>query len=324
MQNQPRRAPDMQTIVVVGSVNMDMRLSVDRIPRPGETTLTRTELTRSLGGKGANQAVAVRRLGAMASLVAVVGADTLGDEALAALLRAGVETSAVARNNDSPTGIAIVIIEKSGENAIVVDQGANVWTQIDHQNYARLLASADLVLAQLEIPIQIVANALKLARASGKTTVFNAAPVPSKWTQELEEALAATDILILNEVEAEDIAVLRGKSIGSDAGRGLLGAGPRAVIVTRGPKGIDVFEAGRVTRVPAVPANVVDTTGAGDATSAAIVVRIAEGSSVMEAALFGAAAGSWVVQSFGTTEAYGDRQTIQRLSWRSQPKGAQR
>jgi len=298
-------------LAVVGSVNLDLRLSTSRIPRPGETIMASTDLTSSLGGKGANQAVAVQRLGGLAGIVASVGIDPAGDEVLATLRKAGVDVSAVVRDRDRATGTAVVMVEKSGENAIVVSPGANAGTRADSVAAARLVGRSSLVLAQMEIPIETVAAALRMARCSGAMTVLNAAPIPAEDSPALRGALASTDTLVVNSIEAIDLAHLLG--FGADGGPRLLSAGPRTVIVTRGGEGIDVVDSHGVTRVPPIPALVVDTTGAGDATCAAIAVRLAEGCSVLEAATFGVAAGSWAVRSFGTTESYGDRRSIERL-----------
>lgn len=299
------------TVAVVGSVNIDTRLQVRRIPRPGETTLTVAASHASLGGKGANQAVAAAKLGASVGLLAAVGSDRGGDIALACLRDAGVDVGSVRRDEALPTGVAYVMVDADGENSIVVDSGANRRPFDESSTIPDAVRMADVILAQLEVPAHTVAAVFRAAhrRRPGASTILNAAPAPAEWSPELEELIAETDILVLNEIEAHQLsALVPGRE--AVAGEPLLGIGPRAVVITQGAAGIDVVERGARRHVPALAARVVDTTGAGDAACGGIAVALAEGAGIVEAALFGAACGSWAVRSPGSVDSYADREDI--------------
>jgi ribokinase len=229
-------------LTVVGSINLDLVMRLDRLPRPGET-LTAREFARYPGGKGANQAVAAARLGAKVKMVGAVGDDELAVEALSGLRAAGVELEVEQRGQ---TGVALIYVDSAGENEIAVFQGANADVK------PRAVEGA--VLCQLEIPDDVVLA----AAANASFFALNAAPVR---VLDLEP-----DLLVVNEHEHEVFA--RGK----------------LVAVTRGADGASLYEGGReIARATAPKVDVVDSTGAGDAFTAALVISLLEGRDRQEA-----------------------------------------
>jgi ribokinase len=228
-------------VVVVGSANVDLVLPVQRIPRPGETVLA-SGLTRGPGGKGANQAVAAARAGASTSFVASLGADESGELLRKALSESGVDLSLVSTAG-TPTGTAIITVSADGENSIVVAPSANAELELSPEA-VRAVRQAKVVLAQLEIPFATV----QAAAEASSYFILNAAPA----AELSDEILAAVDLLVVNETEAEAI------------GGSLLERVPAAVI-TLGSKGAVILARGAdEVRVPGVPVEVVDTTAAGD------------------------------------------------------------
>jgi ribokinase len=217
-------------IVVVGSYNQDVVLSVARLPAPGETCLAlkRTDVT---GGKGANQAIQAARCGASVAMVAAVGRDSAGDAAMAVFARDGVDASKDARIDESATGMGLILIDRQGENSIVVDSGANAALDDTHvEAAADMIATARLVIAQLETSTTATRRAFEIARAAGAPTLLNAAPAPDGPLE--DDLLALTDILVVNEGEGERLAA-RGEL--DDIGPYLLERIEKAVIVTLGP-----------------------------------------------------------------------------------------
>ncbi|HET6988725.1 MAG TPA: ribokinase [Kribbella sp.] len=232
-------------VVVVGSANVDLVLPVQRIPRPGETVLAGV-MTRGPGGKGANQAVASARAGARTALVASLGADDGGALLREALGSSGVDLSLVS-STSTPTGTAIITVDDSGENSIVVAPGANGELSLSDAA-ATVVGAAKIVLAQLEIPFPTV----RAAAAASSYFILNAAPAADLP----DELLADVDLLVVNETEAEAIA-------GADR-TALLKKVPAAV-VTLGAAGAVILTRGDdEIKVPGVPVDVVDTTAAGD------------------------------------------------------------
>ncbi|TDD30509.1 ribokinase [Kribbella turkmenica] len=233
-------------VVVVGSANVDLVLPVQRIPRPGETVLAGA-MTRGPGGKGANQAVASARAGARTAIVASLGVDDAGDVLRDALSESGVDLSLVASSSGCPTGTAIITVDESGENSIVVAPGANGELTLSG-DAARAVGRAKIVLSQLEIPFGTVQE----AAATSSYFILNAAPAA-----ELPDALLAdVDLLVVNETEAELIG-------GADR-VALLERVPAAVVTLGGAGAVILTRGDDETVVPGVPVDVVDTTAAGD------------------------------------------------------------
>ncbi|MFJ1974816.1 ribokinase [Streptomyces sp. NPDC087903] len=289
-------------LLVVGSANADLVIAVERRPGTGETVLG-SDLAVHPGGKGANQAVAAARLGARTALLARVGADAHGELLLDSQRTAGVDTAGVLTGG-APTGVALITVDPSGDNSIVVSPGANGrLTPEDVRAAAGLVRASRVVSAQLEIPLETVVETVRNLDAGSRFVLNPSPPRPLP-----DELLAACDPLIVNEHEAK---VILGEAGGADAGerpedwaRALLAKGPRSVVVTLGSAGALVASAEGMTRVPAVRVDAVDTTGAGDAFTAALAWRLGTGSSLAEAAAYAARVGAVAVTRRGAQESF--------------------
>lgn len=284
------------TILVVGSANMDLVVQAPRIPVPGETILGGS-FARVRGGKGANQAVACSRLGARTMMLGRVGADGFGDELLAGLEGDGVDCSLLRRDDEAASGIAIIVIDESGENAIVVAPGANGRVSTDDASAVRSLTGVDAVLCQLEVPVAAVEAAMGAAREAGAMTILDAAP-PTRLPASL---LAKVDVLSPNQTEA---CAILGEPIDAclapeDAAGRLLDAGARQVVLKLGAKGALAAWEGGMELVPSFLIQPVDTTGAGDAFTAALAVSLASGKDLVAATTAACAAGALAATVFG-------------------------
>lgn len=265
----------MTQVLVIGSYNRDIVLSVPRFPRAGET-LIGTGMAVFHGGKGSNQAVQAARCGARVVMRACIGADEAGDAALALWAGEGMSPERVERSADQPTGTAVIEVEASGENRIVVISGANAALSASTE-----LGDAKVVLAQLETPLAATLAAFRAARATAVLTMLNAAPAIAPLPHLL---LSLTDLLVVNRQEAMALA----PGVGEDpmALAYTLGVRhPRGAVVTAGDQGAVWAAPGGISiRVPAMAVRVVDTTGAGDAFCGALVAALAE-ARTMEAGL---------------------------------------
>ncbi|MFG3045250.1 ribokinase [Streptomyces sp. NPDC048241] len=284
-------------LLVVGSANADLVVGVERRPGAGETVLG-GDLAVHPGGKGANQAVAAARLGARTALLARVGDDGHGRLLRDSLRSAGVDTTAVLTGG-APTGVALITVDPSGDNSIVVSPGANArLTEGDVE--PGVLGAARVVSAQLEIPLETVAAVVR-ALPEGTRFVLNPSPPRPLPT----EVLAACDPLVVNEHEAR--VLLDDADAGDDPAdwaRRLLALGPRSVVVTLGAKGALVCDASGVRAVPSVAVAAVDTTGAGDAFTAALAWRLGAGEELPVAAAYAARVGAAAVTRRGAQESY--------------------
>lgn len=278
-------------VVVVGSANLDVVLSVAQIPRPGETVVAGGS-ARGPGGKGANQAIAAARSGARTAFVGAVGSDAGGQLLRSALEGSGVDVSAL-RQVDGSSGTAYVVVDGRGENCIVVDAGANASLTSLTPEELTVVRDAQVVLCQLEIPLDAVLSALSAAREAGVRTVLNAAPARALPP----ELLASVEVLVVNEHEALTVADV---STLEDAVRALLERVPE-VVVTLGAAGALVGgRTGGLTAVPGVPARVVvDTTGAGDTFCGALAAAQSRGDDLVQAARTACAAASLSVETAG-------------------------
>ncbi|WP_030106643.1 ribokinase [Actinoalloteichus caeruleus] len=279
-------------VLVVGSANADLVVTVDRRPGPGETVLG-SDTTVAPGGKGANLAVAAARLGGRVSLLAAVGTDQHGDLLRASLRDAGVGTDLV-RDDERPTGVAYITVTADGENSIVVAPGANSSvSEADVDAASHRIATATVLTCSLEVPLPAVRRAVRVATEAGVRVVVNLSPVADLGG----EVLGALDPLIVNEHEASHLlaAALPGPPGAEATGppsvrarrtaRDLLALGPRSAVVTLGPAGAVVAERdAEPIMVPAPPVRAVDSTGAGDAFAGALVARLAGGASLIDAA----------------------------------------
>ena len=283
-------------LLVVGSANMDLVVKAPRMPVRGETVMG-GEFSTVRGGKGANQALACARMGAEVWMLGCVGRDAFGEALVAGLASDGVRCDLMRRHETSPSGIAVIIVEATGENSIVVATGAN--GELTAEDVARVpdFGSFDAVLTQLEAPLPAVEATLAAAREHGVLSLLDAGP-PTAAARGL---VGAADVLSPNETEAK---ALLGLSPGAefdplDAAERLLAAGAPRVVMKLGAEGALVAEPDRRERVPAFRVEAVDTTGAGDAFTAALAVSLARGDSLLRATTVGAAAGALAATVFG-------------------------
>lgn len=300
-------------IVVVGSVNADLVVHVDRHPEPGETVLG-ADAHRYPGGKGANQAVAAARLGADVAFAGKVGADAEGEMLTAALRDAGASVTALAVDDAKPSGVALIVVDHAGENTIVVSPGANHAVQPAGVDAAfDALAPISLVVLQCELLPQTVAHAVLAAAARGARVVVNLAPpTPLERT-----ALALADPIIVNEHEA---AYLLDSQPGGLAAAALDDAaatlarlrelGPPSAVITLGDGGAIAADARGASNHAAARVEVADTTGAGDAFTGALATRLAEGADVHEATRFAVLVGTEAVRAPGAQGSFPRRADV--------------
>ena len=289
---------------MVGSANMDIVFTVERIPQPGETLLARSVATYP-GGKGLNQAVAASRAGAATTFIGALGTDDHGDELAATMTDAGIDRSLV-RRSPAPTGQAFIVVSASGENTIIVASGANAGvTELTDAERAAVTGAA-VLLMQLELPMELVLEAARTAKAAGTTVMLNAAPA-----RELPDELISTiDYLMVNEHEA---CLVGGSEDVAEASR-RLASRVGSVIVTLGAEGSVLYDDGvELARVPARRVTAVDTTGAGDTYCGAFAAAIAEGQGLEAAVVFATAAAALSVQALGAVPSIPSRDRIEAM-----------
>lgn len=303
-------------VVVIGSVNIDHVVVADAFPSPGETLLGRTAYV-TLGGKGANQAAAAASGGVRTAMIARVGEDAEADRARARLVAGGVDVEAVTTVPGAETGTAW-ITTAAGDNTIVVVAGANHQWPSEGDPTEGLGAQAAVVLAQLEIPLDVVRRAADACRGRFLLNAAPAAELP-------DDLIARCDVLIVNEHEQavvsgqlatdKDAEVTPDEASVRRAHDALRARGAKAVVTTLGEAGAIVTDAdGVTTALPAVPATVVDTTGAGDAFAGVLAARLAAGDPLLDAARLGIAAGSLAVRVSGAPQQYADLATLRALA----------
>jgi ribokinase len=293
-------------IAVLGSANMDLVGTAASLPRPGETVLGRG-FSMVAGGKGANQAVAAARSGGRCVILAAVGDDAFGPALRAGMTGAGVDTSLL-RVLAGPSGVALIAVDDAGENQILVAPGANAGLTGLTARERAAIEGADALVCQLEVPIETVTEAAVVARAAGVRVVVNAAPA-----RELPaELVRATDLLVVNQGEAEVVTGLPGADVDEllDA---LLRQVPQ-VVVTRGARGAVYGErSGARLVVPATVVSTVDTTAAGDAFIGALTVAWTEGRPMPTALRWASAAGAACVRTLGAAGSLPARAAIDEL-----------
>ena len=301
-------------IVVVGSLNADFVVRMERFPAPGETLVGR-EFAVFAGGKGANQAYGAARLGGRVSMLGQVGGDAHGEWLAQSLASAGVDVSHVQRDPDVSSGIALISIDASGQNQIVLVPGANgTFTAERLERSRQVIAGARVVLLQLEIPMETVAAAAQLARESGALVILDPAPA----LDISDDLLRLADYITPNETE---LAVLTGAPSGEELGRSeaaertreLRARGARRVIVKMGSRGALMVADDGEEFWPAIPVRAVDTTAAGDAFNAAFAVALAGGKSDAEAGGFATAAAAYSVTRKGAQASMPTLEDLQSL-----------
>lgn len=279
---------------------MDLVLNVDRFPEPGET-ISAAGLNFFPGGKGANQSVAIGRLGGEVKMIGRVGEDDHGRELLATLERDHVDTSRISALPGISTGMAFIAIDEHGQNQIIINAGANgaLSPQDLEIDFDALRDGMTHYLTQLEIPLESVIKGLQLARSAGLITILN--PAPARYATEIREVLKLVDILVLNETETKRI----GGSFPETIDEALLAAqhlrelGPRSVVITLGPRGCVLVDDEHKLHIPAPEVEVVDTTAAGDAHIGAFCARLMQGDSVPECLAYANVAGAFTVTRNG-------------------------
>ncbi|MEK6781002.1 MAG: ribokinase [Bacteroidota bacterium] len=287
----------LKKIIVVGSSNTDMVIKADHFPIPGETILG-GNFFMFPGGKGANQAVAAARLGGQVTFIAKTGNDIFGEQALNQFRKEGINTDFIITDINQPSGVALITIDDAGENTIVVAQGANgTLTPEDVQKAVREFEHADLVLVQLEIPLEAVVHAVRLAKQFGKKIILNPAPARQLPDELLKELFMMTP----NESEAGILLGIEIKGIAAikDAAKKLYEKGVANVVITLGADGAYIYNADGGQHITTIKVETVDTTAAGDVFNGALAVAISEGKMLKDAVEFANRAAALSVTRMG-------------------------
>jgi ribokinase len=298
-------------VFVLGSINQDFVLKVERRPRPGET-VTGAELSTHNGGKGANQSAAAALLGASVTILGRVGDDEFGETLVQALEEKGVDTSLVETVSDVSTGAAFITVTPDGENAITVAPGANrSLTPEDVDAVSEAIGDARVLVAQMEIPVETVLRAVEIATEKGTRSLVNLAPtfeVPRGLLEKL-------DPLVVNEHEAAFLlgGEVEGVEGALSAAPELLSLGPRSAVITVGEAGAVFAQNGAVEHLAAPRVDVVDTTGAGDAFVGALATQLAREATLKEAVAYAVRAGSAAVTKEGAQGALPTPEVVERL-----------
>jgi ribokinase len=298
-------------IVVVGSLNMDLIARSPHIPAPGETVLG-SDFSTAAGGKGANQAVAAARLGAQVTMVGCVGGDDYGRQLLNSLQADGVDSQFVCVASNAHTGIALITVDDAGENSIVVVSGTN-WqlTQADVAAAEAAIAAADMLMLQLELPLQVILFAAELAARHDVPVLLNPAPARPLPTN----LLANITYLIPNESEAAllaDCAVDDMNGVETAVSR-LRQLGVANIIITMGSQGAYLHSDEASLMMPAFPVQPVDTTAAGDAFVAGVAVAVGEKRPLAEAVHFATAVGALATTQHGAQPSLPTKTAVQQL-----------
>lgn len=296
-------------VIVVGSLNMDMFFHTSHIPMEGETILGGSFITTH-GGKGANQAVALARLGRKVGMVGRVGDDPFGRSLIEGLKGDQVDTRLIRLDPEAATGVALILVEPNGKNRIVVASGANLHLEPkDLEGIKPLIHRAKVLLMQLEIPLETVIHAVEIARQSQTQVVLN--PAPSRPLP--PELLRQVDILIPNEVEAAMLVESSQSTDAADVAAQLLEMGPKTVLITLGEAGALLMNKGGAERIPGFEVEVVDTTAAGDAFIGGFVAALTEGRTLRESVRWGNAAGALACIRLGAQPSLPTREEVLHL-----------
>ena len=303
-------------VVVFGGINMDLVGTTDRMPDPGETVFGQSFHTAP-GGKGANQAVAAARLGAEVRMIGRVGRDEFGPALLEGMRREGIDVSRVALDPDNASGIAMILLDGRKDNYIVAIYGANLASDHEQVLSARsALDGADVLLLQLETPLEVATEAAKLAQERGVRVVWDPAPALEMGP----EAYSLCDVLTPNQSEAERLTSISVTDVGSAkrASRQLVNYGVSACVVTMAGDGAYYATGDDEGYIPPFEVDIVDTVAAGDAFSAGLGVALAEGRSLRSAIRYASAAGALAVTVRGAQEAMPRRNEVDALFSRAE------
>lgn len=309
-----RRAEEVH-VVVVGSTNFDLVVKADRLPKEGESMLA-TNLKFFPGGKGANQAVAVARLGAKATFVGAVGKDMIGDFLIQGLEANAIDTTYVRRDTACTTGCAFIMLFPNGNNSIVVDPAANFsLTPADIERAGEVIGRADALCTVLEVPLAVVETSLRLARKAGKLTVLDAGP-PRHCPPEI---LKLADVVSPNETELEQLSgeKVSGRVSAREAAEKLLGLGVKTVVLKLGSDGAMLVTRRGSKHFPACKVEAVDPTAAGDAFTAALTVQLAGGAAMDEAIRYANLAGALAVTKLGAQPSLPTRAEVEAFAARA-------
>ena len=298
-------------ITVVGSLNMDLVVRAPRMPVPGET-LIGSDFRVIPGGKGANQAVAAARLGAQVTMIGRVGNDDFGRAQQRNLAQEGIDVTHVSVDPEEATGIALITLDATGQNSIILAPGANMHLTVAHVEATRqAIASADILICQLESPLEAVTRAIELAHANGARVILNPAPA-----RPLDTALLRlVDYLIPNESEATLLTGIQVTDLSSaqKAAINLRERGVGTVLLTLGERGALLANDGGITHQAGYAVKVVDTTAAGDAFVGGFAVALAEGRPLSDAVRFANAAGALAVTRLGAQPSLPTRQEVEQF-----------
>ncbi len=298
------------SVAVLGSINMDVIAYLDRLPKPGET-LHGSSYKMGLGGKGANQAVAARKLGSAVLFIGRTGADSFGEAARAELTSYDVDLAHVRRDKASATGIAIIKVGEGGQNMISVIAGANSAVDASDAEAARTgLEKAGVLLLQLEVPLSASLAAARIMRAKGGTVILD--PAPASGQPFAAEVIASIDIVTPNEIEAASLLGWQPASPDEalKAARELQAKGFRTALVKLGAKGVAFAGAGTEGFVPPFKVNAIDTVAAGDSFNGGLACALDEGRSLADAVRFAAACGALSTTKKGASAAAPTRAEI--------------
>ena len=297
----------MNKIVVIGSSNTDMVVRSERLPRPGESVIGGGFMMAG-GGKGANQAVAVARMGHRVIFAAAVGNDMFGDAAVAAYQRFGIDTTYIARK-ETPSGVALIMVDGAGQNSISVALGANnTLTVEDVMPALEQVESGDIVLLQLEIPMETVDACVAVAAAKGARVVLN--PAPAAVVS--EHTLSMLYLITPNQTEAQTLTGVdvTDEATAQLAAQVLVSHGVERVVITMGSAGAYLYEEGKGVLIPACKVSAVDTTAAGDVYNGALCAALAEGRSLQDALKFATKASAISVTRVGAQPSVPTREEV--------------
>jgi ribokinase len=284
-------------IIVIGSSNTDMVIKADRLPVPGETVIGGTFFMNP-GGKGANQAVAAARLGGNVTFISKTGNDVFGKQSIELFNSENINTNYIFSDPKNPSGVALITVDSNGENSIVVASGANAsLCPADIEKAKNEIEQAELILMQLEIPMETVEYATEMAFKNGIKVILNPAPAQSLS----DKLLKSLHMIIPNKSEAEILSGIKVHDWESaqKAADVIRAKGANIVVITLGSQGVLIFDGGNYYKIEAVKVTAIDTTAAGDTFSGALCVGLSEGKSIVDAVKMAAKAAAISVTRMG-------------------------